>query len=178
MEAFWSSTDYISRTVIFDQQPTTVKVTFRPSQTSEATRAAVDRLQKEMENYRSLMTSTTERHINTALSYGVALSELNPIAKVAFGIAKVTFDVLKEQRKYDEMVSDLALSVDRTLPFAKRTLEDVLYDDADVLEEVVRRLHESIVDTAEFLCGYAKRSPATRTFKSAINPEDHAQIKM
>ncbi|KIM24838.1 hypothetical protein M408DRAFT_331512 [Serendipita vermifera MAFF 305830] len=177
IQAFWSSTDLISRTVVFDQQPATVTFTFRPSQTAEATRGAVDKLQKEMENYRSLMSSTTEHHIDTALKYGVALAELDPMAKIAFGIAKVAFDVLKEQRKYDEMVSDLAIGVDRILPFANRTLEDVLYDDADVLEDVIRRLHETVVDTATFLCVYAKRSPARRTLKSVINPEDHVKIK-
>ena len=65
--------------------------------------------------------------------------------------------VFKEQRKHDEMASDLATAVDRILPFAKRALEGVLEGDADLLEGVIRRLYELIGDIAAFICGYVKR---------------------
>jgi hypothetical protein len=61
------------------------------------------------------------------------------------------------------MASDLAEAVDQILPFAKRTLEEVLEGDADLLAAVVRKLYELIVEIATFICGYAKQSRACET---------------
>ena len=58
------------------------------------------------------------------------------------------------------MASDLALAVDRILPFAKRALGEVLEGDADLLEGVIRKLYELIGDIAAFICSYAKRGRA------------------
>jgi hypothetical protein len=71
------------------------------------------------------------------------------------------------------MMSDLASAVESILPFAERTMEDVLCDDADLLEGVVRRLYELIGDTATFICGYAKRSPTCEFQDLACNPVTH-----
>ena len=68
--------------------------------------------------------------------------------------------ILKEQKKYDENVSDLASGIDGILPFAKQTTEDVLYED-ELLDKVVRKLYDLIGDTANFVIGYAKRGPAS-----------------
>lgn len=40
--------------------------------------------------------------------------------------------LLKEQRKYDEMVFDLALGIESILPFSKQALEGVLVDETEV----------------------------------------------
>ena len=67
------------------------------------------------------------------------------------------------------MVSDLASSIERILPFAKRALEDVLYDKAELLEPLVKKMYNLISETATFICGYVKRSPTSRSrFHSAI----------
>jgi len=68
--------------------------------------------------------------------------------------------LLKEQRKYDENVSDLASGIDRLLPFAERALEGVLYEE-ELLEGIVRKLYDLIGDTADFVIGYVKRGPAS-----------------
>ena len=57
------------------------------------------------------------------------------------------------------MVSDLAWGIERILPFATHVLEDVLYDETELLDEAVRKLYDIITDTAEFIVGYPKRSP-------------------
>jgi len=100
------------------------------------------------------------------------------MSKLAFGLAKATFDVslfkyssihswlrsymkfLKEQRKYDEMVSDLANGVNRILSFAVRTAGDVLYDEGDLLAKAIGKLYELIVESATFICSYTKRNIA------------------
>ena len=68
---------------------------------------------------------------------------------------------MKEQKKYDENVSDLASGIDRILPFAKRVLEDVLYEE-ELLEEAVRKLYDLMGDAASFIIDYAKRGPASK----------------
>ena len=44
---------------------------------SETTRAAVDKLQKEMEKYHVVMTGTVERNIDTVLKYGTVIAEVS-----------------------------------------------------------------------------------------------------
>ena len=58
------------------------------------------------------------------------------------------------------MVSDLANGVKQILLFAERAIEDALYDDADLLEKVIGKMYELIVETATFVCNYTKRSIA------------------
>ena len=58
------------------------------------------------------------------------------------------------------MVSDLATGVNRMLPFAERATEDVLYDNVDLLEKVIGKMYELIVETATFICDYTKRNIA------------------
>ena len=65
------------------------------------------------------------------------------------------------------MVSDLAKSIRRTLPFAERVLEDVLWDNAELLESLVRKLYDLIVEAATFISKYVKQSPAS---KSRLQP--------
>jgi hypothetical protein len=100
---------------------------------------------------------------------------------------------LKEQKKYDNMVSDLADQIERILPFAKQVLEVIVYDDTELLEGAIRKLYDLIMDTAEFICDYIRRSPASRyssmrnvlmklmkegiTIKSIIPRDDQERIQ-
>lgn len=59
------------------------------------------------------------------------------------------------------MVSDLASGIERILPFATHVLEDVLYDETELLDGAIRKLYEVITDTAVFVVDYAKRSPTS-----------------
>jgi len=47
--------------------------------------------------------------------------------------------LLKEQKKYDENLSDLATGIGGILPFAERVLEGVLYEE-ELLEDAFRKL--------------------------------------
>jgi hypothetical protein len=68
--------------------------------------------------------------------------------------------LLKEQRKYDDNVSDLASGIDGILPFAERVLEGVVYEE-ELLGSAVRMLCDIIGDTAAFVGDYAKRGPTS-----------------
>jgi hypothetical protein len=65
---------------------------------------------------------------------------------------------LRAQKKRDDTVSELAECVGRILPFAEEFIEDIVYDDTELLERVVRRLCALIRDTAAFICEYAQQS--------------------
>lgn len=60
------------------------------------------------------------------------------------------------------MASDLVIEIGGILPFAERTLDDVLCDEAELLEPLVKKLYEMIVETASFICKYIKRSPPSK----------------
>lgn len=54
---------------------------------------------------------------------------------------------------------DLANRVERILPFVERIEEEALYDEANgVLSGAVKMLYDVILDTAEFISGYACQS--------------------
>ncbi|PVF92870.1 hypothetical protein CPB86DRAFT_790727 [Serendipita vermifera] len=160
-QAFWESKYSISKTPNFGQQAAAITLHFIPSPTSEVTRAAVDKVQAAMNEYRPLMKNSTQQQIGTTIKYGTALSEMNPFAKAAFAVVTVTFELLKEQRKYDGGVADLADQIERILPFAKQALEEIVYDDTELLEVAIGRLYNLIMDTAEFTCEYVRRRPAS-----------------
>jgi hypothetical protein len=67
--------------------------------------------------------------------------------------------VLKEQKKYDGMVSELAECIARILPFATLSLEDIVCDETELLDRAVRKMCTLVADTANFICNYAKQNP-------------------
>jgi hypothetical protein len=64
---------------------------------------------------------------------------------------------LKEQRKYDDMVSALTDGLARVLPFATLALEEVVCDETELLDRAVRRMCILIADAANFICAYTKQ---------------------
>jgi hypothetical protein len=115
--------------------------------------------------------------------------QTNSIVKVAFSVAKGAFEVwlsiwchlvidrlchywkqvLKEQKKRDEAVSDLVDSISRILPFADLVLEDIICEETELLERVVKSLCALIRDTANFICEYAKQSLASTSSPTGLS---------
>jgi hypothetical protein len=58
------------------------------------------------------------------------------------------------------MVSDLADGIARITPFAKLVLEEIICDETELLRRAVTRMCSLIMDTAKFICAYAKQSPS------------------
>jgi hypothetical protein len=77
--------------------------------------------------------------------------------------------ILKEQKKRDEAVSDLADGVGRILPFAELVLEDIICEETELLEKVVTNLCVLISDTASFICEYAKQSLASTSSPTVLS---------
>jgi hypothetical protein len=59
------------------------------------------------------------------------------------------------------MVSELTDQIEHLLPFAKQAMEEIVYDDTELLEGVIRKLYNLVMDMAEFICGYVKKSPTS-----------------
>jgi hypothetical protein len=92
----------------YHTSPRTVIICTESQAQSKTIRAAVDNLQVAMKDYKTLMTDSTAERIDTVVKIGAAFAEvffcsyspsmsyipqMNPFAKLAFGIAKGTFDV-------------------------------------------------------------------------------------
>ncbi|PVG02869.1 WD40 repeat-like protein [Serendipita vermifera] len=143
---------------------------------SETMRNALRKVQTETKNYREIMSNKTQDRIRMVLKYGVALSEVNPFAKAAFSIAKVTFKLLEEQQKYDEMMSSLGDRLGRVLPFAEQVLDDCIHDDASTLRRLVNEMYILTLEVADFACGYVQQSILRRTLKAVSTYEDVVKI--
>jgi hypothetical protein len=78
--------------------------------------------------------------------------------------------VLKEQKKYDGMVSDLADEIGRITPFAELVLEEIICDETELLRRAVTKMCSLIIATAKFICAYAKQSPSGRSYSDYILP--------
>lgn len=89
------------------------------------------------------------------------------------------------------MVSNLADSVGRILPFIKPVQEESIDDDIELLGEIIKKMYDLILDTAEFIGDYVRRSALSmsllmrhtythngidRAWKSVISMEDRNRI--
>ena len=100
--------------------------------------------------------------------------QLNPIAKAAFGLASITFEVrahygvsraevtlgiqlLKEQNQYDQMPADLFSQLERILFFADKVADDIVCEETEILEKTIPRMFEVMQKVATFSCKYVKR---------------------
>ncbi|KAG8828512.1 hypothetical protein FRC19_003851 [Serendipita sp. 401] len=122
------------------------------------------------------MGDTTQKNLDTIIKCGVAFSELDPRSKVAFRVLTITFELLKQQKGRDQMVSDLTRQLKRILPFAKEALKEAIEENADILQKAIGRLYTLTTDVAEFSCDYVKRNRFNRLMKSVISNEDQDQI--
>ncbi|KIM21959.1 hypothetical protein M408DRAFT_333160 [Serendipita vermifera MAFF 305830] len=176
IDAFWGPKSLVVATT-FDNRPITVSFKLRPSPTLGVTYEHMLKVQDAMKRYKLLMESSKEQGLDTFIAYGVALSDVNPAAKMAFSVVKVTFDMLQEQSKYDELVLDLAESLGKILPYADHILEDALYDELEPLDLAFKKLCITIVETTAFIGEYVKKSATNRILESLAVLEDKRAIK-
>ncbi|KAG8778430.1 hypothetical protein FRC16_003848, partial [Serendipita sp. 398] len=161
---------------MFRQHPATITVSFRPPPTSESIRSTLYSLQESIREFRHIMGDTTQKNLDTIIKCGVAFSELDPRSKVAFRVLTITFELLKQQKGRDQMVSDLTRQLKRILPFAKEALKEAIEENANILQKAIGRLYTLTTDIAEFSCDYVKRNRFNRLMKSVISNEDQDQI--
>ncbi|KAG8775190.1 hypothetical protein FRC15_000715 [Serendipita sp. 397] len=179
IEQFLRTMDHevsISGKCTFLKHPTAVTVSFCPPPTSDSVRSELRRLHEKMNEFRHVMGDPTQKHLDTVIKYGVAFSELDPRSKIAFGVLSVTFELLKEQKKRDQSVSDLASQLKRIFPFASKSLEEAIDDNTDLLRKTIGRLYSLAIDVAEFTYDYVKQNWFKRLGKSIISADDQQKI--
>src|SRR5258708_26201026 len=64
---------------------------------------------------------------------------------------------MKEQNKYEEMLLGFFDRLKRILPLANIVAEDIVYENTELLEEVIPHMLEVVQRVAKFSCGYVKR---------------------
>ncbi|KAG8771717.1 hypothetical protein FRC15_003237 [Serendipita sp. 397] len=160
----------------FCQHPAVITVSFRLPPTSESVLSTLHRLQEVMKEFRHVMRDSTQKNLDAVIKYGVAVSELDPRSKAAFSVLSVTFELLKQQKGHDQMVSDLTRQLKRILPFAKKALKEAIEDNMDIPRTAIGGLYTLTMDIAEFSCDYVKRNRFKRLAKSVISTKDQDRI--
>ncbi|PVF92876.1 hypothetical protein CPB86DRAFT_819279 [Serendipita vermifera] len=174
-EAFWSSEESVSRTSLLNNQSITIVLNIRPTSTSKATRAAIHKVQRAMNEHRPPMQSTGQRSEKEAKD-GSILSKITPFSMAAFSILAAVLELLREQQKYDAKVVSLSNSLEYIIPFADRVLEGVSHSELERLETSVKRLYNLSMEAAELLCDHIQRN-AGKTSKSSIFCQTQERIK-
>jgi hypothetical protein len=64
---------------------------------------------------------------------------------------------LKEQNKYDQMLSGLCDRVQWILPLVKQVVNEIASDEAKILKELTLRMFEGIHKVAKLSCDYVRR---------------------
>jgi hypothetical protein len=69
----------------------------------------------------------------------------------------LTIQLLREQKKYDDMLRGFFDKLQRILPLANKAAEDIVCEDREVLEKTITQMFEVMQRVAEFSCEYVKR---------------------
>lgn len=62
------------------------------------------------------------------------------------------------------MVSNLADGVERIIPFVRQIQEQALYSDAELMDGIIRKVYDLVLDVADFISGYVCRSAMSTSF--------------
>ncbi|KAG8789934.1 hypothetical protein FRC16_001151 [Serendipita sp. 398] len=165
----------VSVSTTLQENPALVTVSFRSQPTTEAVRSTLESLQEVMTEFRHIMGDSTQQHL-TVIRHGVAFSGLDVRSKAAFSVLSGTFELLKQQKQCDQMVSGLVRQLKHVLPFAEKALKEAVEDNMDILQKAIGRLYVLTMDVSEFSCDYIKRNRFKRLGKSIISTRDQDKI--
>ncbi|KAG8835895.1 hypothetical protein FRC20_007162 [Serendipita sp. 405] len=165
----------ISVATTLQQNPAVVTASFRPQPTVEEVRSTLENLQEAMKEFRHIMGDSSQQRL-TVIRHGVAFSGLDARSKAAFSVLSGTFELLKQQKQRDQLVSGLARQLKRVLPFADEALKEAVEDNTDILQKAIGRLYILTLDVAEFFCDYVKRNRFKRLAKSIVSTRDQDKI--
>ena len=65
--------------------------------------------------------------------------------------------LLKEQNKYDQILSGFFDRLQRILPLAGKVADEIVCEETEILEKVLPRMFEVMQTVAKFSCDYVKR---------------------
>lgn len=67
------------------------------------------------------------------------------------------------------MVSDLVDKVERIIPFVEQVEKEILHEGAQLLEGIVTKMCNLVLDTAEFVGSYVQKSALSTLFTTWID---------
>jgi hypothetical protein len=84
---------------------------------------------------------------------------------------------MKEQNKYDQLPSSLLDRLQRILPLADKVTDEIVSEEAEILDKIMPRMFEVMQKIAEFLCSYVKRGHSSRRsfFLDSANSDDRRE---
>ena len=87
--------------------------------------------------------------------------------------------LLKEQNKYDQMPSGLLDRLKRILPLADKVADEIVCEEAEILDELMPRMFEVMQKVAKFSCDYVKRGRFSRrsSFLESANADDRRESR-
>jgi len=68
----------------------------------------------------------------------------------------LTVQLLKEQKKYDQIPSGVLDQLQRILPLADKVADEIVCEETEILEKVIPRMFEVMQRVAKFSCDYVK----------------------
>jgi hypothetical protein len=84
---------------------------------------------------------------------------------------------MKEQNIYDQIPSSLLDRLHRILPLADKVADEIVSEEAEVLDKIMPRMFEVMQRVAKFLCSFVKRGRLSRrsSFLDSINANDRRE---
>ena len=89
------------------------------------------------------------------------------------------FQLLKEQNKYDQMPSSLLDRLQRILPLADKVADEIVSEEAEILDKLMPRMLDVMQKVAKFSCNYVKRGRFSRrsSFLDSANVDDRRESR-
>ena len=88
----------------------------------------------------------------------------------------MTFQLLKEQNKYDQVLSGLFDRMQRILPLTNKVADDIVCEETGILETTIPRMFEVMQTVANFACGYVKRGRfGIESLSDLMNADDRSE---
>lgn len=69
---------------------------------------------------------------------------------------------MKEKNKYDQIPLGLLDQLQRILPLAEKVKDEIVCEEAELLEKVILRMFEVMQRVAQFSCDYVRRGRSGR----------------
>jgi len=132
---YWSSKNQdftVLHPVLIGKHSGSLEMQFSANHTVEALRESLQELEGLLKEYSPLMSKSIENSVDRTIKYAAVIAHLNPVAKAVVGVASVTFELLMEQNKYDQIPLGLFDRLQRILPLATQAADEIVSEETNV----------------------------------------------
>ncbi|KAJ3518014.1 hypothetical protein NLJ89_g134 [Agrocybe chaxingu] len=116
----------------------------------------------------------SRRFLDDLVRYGIAVGELDPVAKAVMACVGVVYHKLLEQDKCHKVIVNLAESMARTLGY----IEDVeQFARINQLRKCIEEVRPLMQDTTDFIVAFINKSRMSHLFNSSVDHEKVNDLK-